>query len=115
VPPSANSYPPVARTARKQAIEGTLATADEPGPLLHPNMAELFREQVLTLRAALMEDTNDAAARAAVRAMVDVIRITPRQDGTVAIDVEGDIAAMLTAASPGDWQAYTALVAGARN
>lgn len=100
--------------ARKLELEATLATAEEPGPLLHPKMADVFREEVIALRSALMEDNRDDAARQSVRKMVEEIRVTPRPDGTIAIDVTGDIAAMLTAASPGDWSGYTKMVAGAR-
>ena len=45
--------------------------------------------------------------------MVEEIRLTPR-DGVLAVDVKGNLAAMLAAASPNeDWQRQTALVAGA--
>ena len=44
--------------------------------------------------------------------MVEEIRLTPR-DGVLAVDVKGNLAAMLAAASPNeDWQRQTALVAG---
>ena len=48
-----------------------------------------------------------------VRNMVDEIRLTPG-DGTLAIDVKANLAAMLNAASPSDdWQRQITLVAGA--
>ena len=44
--------------------------------------------------------------------MVQEIRLTPR-DGALAIDVKGNLAAMLVAASPTeDWPRQRALVAG---
>jgi hypothetical protein len=44
---------------------------------------------------------------------VEQIRLTPR-DGVLAIDVKGNLAAMLGAASPReDWQRQITLVAGA--
>ena len=62
-------------------------------PLIHPKMAELWREEVSQLRQALEEDNCDADARHAVRQMVEEIRLTPR----VGIDVKGNFAAMLAA------------------
>jgi hypothetical protein len=53
-------------------------------------------------------------AQASLRLLVDEIRLTP-QDWVLAIDVKGNLAAMLTAAVPADWERHAALVAGARN
>jgi hypothetical protein len=47
--------------------------------------------------------------------MVEEIRLSPRE-GVLAVDVKGNLAAMLSAASPGeDWQRQLTLVAGACN
>lgn len=47
--------------------------------------------------------------------MIEEIRLTPR-DGVLGIDVKGNLAATLNAASPGeDWQRQLSMVAGARN
>jgi hypothetical protein len=44
--------------------------------------------------------------------MVGEIRLSPR-DGVLAVDVKGNLAAMLSAANPGeDWQRQLVLVAG---
>jgi hypothetical protein len=53
-------------------------------------------------------------AQQSLRQLVDQIRLTPR-DGVLAIDVKGNLAAMLTAAVPADWDTHIALVAGACN
>ena len=75
-------------------------------------MADRWREEVTELREALEEDRCDAEARQAVRNMVEEIRLTPR-DGVLSIDVKGNLAAMLAAASQtNDWQRQIALVAG---
>ena len=100
--------------ARKAALEHErLQRSSDVPPLLHPNMAERWQAEVTELRDALAEDRCDAAARQAVRNMVEEIRLTPR-GGVLEIDVKGNLAAMLTAASPGqDWQRQLSLVAGA--
>ena len=102
-----------ANAARREELKRTLELVDDSLPLLHPNMADLWRTQVYELRNALAENRCDPEARDAVRQMVEEIRLTPR-DGV--LDVKGNLAAMLAKASPAeDWERQLALVAGARN
>jgi site-specific DNA recombinase len=90
-------------------------TADASVPLLHANMADLWHRQITALRDALIEDRCNPEEREAVRRMVEELRLPPR-DGVLAIDVKGNLAAMLSAASPTeDWQRQETLVAGACN
>ena len=97
---------------RKEELIQRIEAANDPPPLLHPNMAERWRAEITELRDALTEDRCDTEAREAVRNMVQEIRLTPR-DGALAIDVKGNLAAMLAAASPTeDWPRQMALVAG---
>ena len=98
---------------RKEALLAQLATATELPPLLHPNLADLWRAEITELRDALTEDRCDPGAREAVRRMVDEIRLTP-QDGMLAVEVKGNLAAMLATANPTteDWERQLALVAG---
>src|SRR5262249_45825501 len=42
-----------ANAARREELKAKLATADAPPPLLHPEMAELYRQKVMTLAQAL--------------------------------------------------------------
>jgi site-specific DNA recombinase len=100
---------------RKLDLLQRIETTNDPPPLLHPNMANLWREQITELRDALAEDRCNPEAREAVRQMVEEIRLTPR-DGVLAVEVKGNLAAMLSAASPTeDWPRELALVAGACN
>jgi hypothetical protein len=42
--------------ARRKELQEQLGTADEPPPLMHPEMAELYRQKVTTLaRAAVLD------------------------------------------------------------
>ena len=51
--------------ARKTALQAKLDSADEPPPLLHPGMAELYRQKVTDLAQALEHpDTRTEAAEA---------------------------------------------------
>jgi hypothetical protein len=39
--------------ARRKGLQSQLETANEPPPLLHPEMAELYRQKVRTLARAM--------------------------------------------------------------
>ncbi len=64
-----------------------------PAPRLHPNLAEVYRQQVATLSAMLARD-DAAAARDVIRALVDSITLVP-EDGRSRIEVRGELAAIL--------------------
>jgi hypothetical protein len=105
---------------RQEALLVQLATADAPVPLLHPNLAALYREKVATLASALPNADIRSEAAEALRGLVDAILLVPAGDG-LRIELKGNLAAMLSAAqnakrSPeGDLSLQIALVAGARN
>lgn len=83
--------------AQKAELTTFLATADEPPPLLHPSMAELYRSRVQDLYDALQDDEEEKRTEAAdiLRTLVETIVLTPA-DGKVEIDVQGDLAGILT-------------------
>lgn len=89
----------VAMEARKKELEQTLATADEPPPLLHPNMAHHYRAALDELYLALQEDceANRLEAAEVIRSLVDEIILLP-EDGELKIDVRGDLAGILSIA-----------------
>ena len=84
---------------RKAQLETELAHAAEPPPLLHPKMADFYREQVTGLAAALRGDDGGSRTEAAerLRSLVSKIVLTPA-DGKLTIDVHGDLAGILTIA-----------------
>ena len=59
--------------ARKESLLAQLATADAPVPLLHPNLAALYREKVATLASALQNAESRSEAAEALRGLVDAI------------------------------------------
>jgi site-specific DNA recombinase len=104
---------------RKTALQAQLDTADEPPPLLHPSMADLYRSKVEELAAALQREDTRLEASESLRGLVESIVLTPR-DGQLGIELRGNLAAMLTAAnnakrSPetGDFCVPMKVVAGA--
>ena len=52
--------------SRKAEFEQVLGDAEEPPPLLHPEMATFYREQVSTLHEALKADTEATRLKAGV-------------------------------------------------
>lgn len=82
--------------ARRTELTHFLEGAEEPPPLLHPNMALHYHAQVEELYAALHEDSEDRRAAAAelLRSLMREIVLTPDGD-ELQIDVRGDLAGIL--------------------
>jgi site-specific DNA recombinase len=106
---------------RKDALLKQLEVADEPPPLLHPSMADLYRSKVEKLAETLQREDTRLEASEMLRGLIDSIVLTPEK-GQLRIELRGNLAAMLAAAqktkrSPetGDLLVPVQLVAGARN
>jgi site-specific DNA recombinase len=106
---------------RRLELDAQLKAADEPPPLLHPSMADLYRSKVEELASALQREDTRREASEMLRGLIEAIVLTPR-DGQLRIELRGNLAAMLAAAqqtkrSPetGDLFVPIQLVAGARN
>ena len=110
----------VGEVAREE-LKAKLAAADEPPPLLHPEMAGIYRAKVTELARALQEQDSRSEATEALRCLVDAIVLTPDRAGeTLQIELKGNLAAMLgatvqTKRSPesDDLSLQVSLVAGA--
>ena len=81
---------------RKAELEQKLADAESPPPLLHPEMATFYREQVNALHGALQDDTETTRLKAGeiLRSLVKAIILTPEPE-ELKIDVRGDLAGIL--------------------
>jgi len=106
---------------RKTALQAKLDAADEPPPLLHPTMADLYRAKVESLASALQREDTRLEASEMLRGLIDSVVLIP-DEGQLRIELRGNLAAMLAAAqktkrSPetGDLLVPVQLVAGARN
>jgi site-specific DNA recombinase len=82
---------------RKDALLKQLEVADEPPPLLHPSMADLYRNKVEELAAALQREDTRLEASEMLRGLIDSIVLMPEK-GQLRIELRGNLAAMLTAA-----------------
>ena len=69
----------------------------EDKPLLHPNLAAIYRAQVETLDAALCDPDHGREAFEIVRSLIEQVRIIPA-DGEVRIELKGELAAILVLA-----------------
>ena len=87
--------------ARKIELTRFLEDAEEPPPLLHPNMAVVYRERVEALHKALGHEDSRAAAGEVLRSLVKEIILTPGKDGELALEVSGDLAGILHVATSG--------------
>jgi site-specific DNA recombinase len=121
VPPAEVKDEMIANAARREELKAKLAAADAPPPLLHPEMADLYRQKVTALAHALEHPETRTEASEALRGLIDAIVLTPNQ-GELQIELKGNLAAMLGAAtnakrSPetGDLSLQVVMVAGARN
>jgi hypothetical protein len=86
-----------ANAIRREELKAKLAAADAPPPLLHPEMAGLYRQKVRALAQALEHQETRTEASEALRGLIDAIVLTPNQ-GELQIELKGNLAAMLGAA-----------------
>jgi hypothetical protein len=85
-----------ANAARREQLEAQLAATEDPPPLLHPEMAKVYRAKVTELARALQEQDSRSEATEALRVLVDAIVLTPDRAGeTLQIELKGNLAAML--------------------
>jgi len=80
--------------ARKAELAELLADAQEPSPLLHPNMADIYRQKIATLDRDLQSEEIKAQAAETFRSLVSRVDLVP-EEGTLAIFLRGDLAAIL--------------------
>jgi hypothetical protein len=83
---------------RKAELERQLAAADDDQVLLHPNMADRYRDQVSALCEALTADDRRVEASELIRGLVERVEFRP-ENGTLAIDLYSHLAGILNLAS----------------
>lgn len=109
-----------ANAARREELKAKLAAVDDPPPLLHPEMAGIYRAKVTGLARALQDPDSRSEATDALRGLVDAIVLTPDEAGeALQIELRGNLAAMLGAtvqtkrsSEPDDLSLQVSLVAG---
>ena len=86
----------LALEARKAELQSRLDAPEMP-ELLHPRMADVYREKVGSLRLALEGEESRTGAVQAIRALIEAIVLEPDGD-KLKITLKGDLAGMLSAA-----------------
>jgi site-specific DNA recombinase len=80
--------------ARKSQLTVLLENADEPPPLLHPNMAQMYQDRIAKLCENLQIEEDRGAAVDVLRSLVDEISLVP-ENGELSIVLRGDLGAIL--------------------
>jgi hypothetical protein len=103
-------------------LMATLNAAPEDQPLLHPNLAAIYRSRIENLEAALRHPSEGREAFEIVRSLVEEVRIVPGS-GELALELRGQLAGILaltetarnSSSSHEDKALQIKMVAGARN
>ena len=83
--------------AHRKDLQAQLETANEPRPLLYPEMAGLYRRKVTTLAQALERpETRTDAREARSEGLSTLVVMTPA-DRALRIELKGNLAALLGA------------------
>lgn len=80
--------------ARKAELTDLLANAEDPPPLLHPSMAEIYRQRISALYESLQGEEERSEAAEVFRTLVDQVTLVPEAE-QLAIVLRGDLAAIL--------------------
>ena len=83
---------------RKLHLTAKLASSPEEKPLIHPNLAKLYRRKVADLTKALGSEETRAEAFELIRSLIDGIVLIP-EDGALKVELRGDLAGILTLCS----------------
>ena len=89
-------------------MRSDLDAAPSPAPILHPNLAELYRRQVKNLHEALNAQDSRTEAAEILRGIIERINVTPLGRGSFEIDLTGDIVNMIEFAESGTQTEKTA-------
>jgi hypothetical protein len=86
--------------SEKERLASALTEASEDKPLLHPNLAAIYRAQVETLAAAFRDPDHGREAFETVRSLIEQVRIIPA-DGKATIKLRGELRGILVLAQGG--------------
>ena len=83
---------------RRTQLGDRLKQAPAPLPRLHPNLAEIYRLKVAKLAEALADDECCEDAAAAIRSLIDEVRLVP-EDRELKIELFGELGALFALAN----------------
>jgi site-specific DNA recombinase len=88
----------IALEAQRVELRAQLEAAPPPLPRLHPNLAELYRQKVMSLAEALNEENTRLEAAECIRQLIEEIRLVPK-NGKLQVELYGELAALLSLAN----------------
>jgi len=81
--------------ARQDELDAHLAALPRTdAPLLHPNLATLYRDKVAALREVLGQGADRDRAMELIRSLIEEVRLTPA-GGTLHVELRGELAGIL--------------------
>lgn len=80
--------------ARQSQLQDRLDLAADPEPLIHPNLAEVYRVKVGNLSALLVDPLHKAEAFDIIRGLIDEVHLVP-ENGELRIALRGELAGIL--------------------
>ena len=80
---------------RQHELQGKVDNASDPEPLIHPNLAEVYRAKIENLSALLDDPQCKAEAFDIIRCLIDEVRLVP-ENGKLRIDLRGELAGILS-------------------
>jgi site-specific DNA recombinase len=80
---------------------------DEP-VRLHPNLAAAYRRKVAALQTLLQQEATRTEAVEIIRALIDQVILRPTAEGSLEVELVGDLASMVHLAQRADGGAPTA-------
>lgn len=88
--------------ARMDVLKQCLEDVEDPAPILHPAMADMYAREVRRLIETFNEEEHREEAAGLIRELVDRIVLTPDRTGSrLVVDLEGDLAGILSIAARG--------------
>ena len=83
---------------RQELLQQELTTASDPVPLIHPGLAEIYRQRVERLHEALQDPATREEAFELIRSLIDSIRLVP-EHGKLRVELRGALAGTLALAA----------------
>src|SRR5262249_14773752 len=118
VPGAAIKDEMTALEAGRNDLLDQLKAAPPPVPRLHPNVAAVYREKIISLREALNTEGTRTEAAECIRGLIEEIRLVPEK-GRLRIELSGQLATLINLTNQyprsGGTRVPATLVAGARN
>ena len=91
----------VALEARQLTLQREIATTEAPAPLIHPILAEIYRQRVERLHETLKDPATRDEAFELIRSLIEEIRLIP-EDGQLRIELRGELAGILALSAAGN-------------